>query len=71
MVFDMGDKINGLDEAYACTTTPKEVGPCGRSVCSIQKVEEEGDDVVKYGEQVRFVTNPYVFHKPLYLHSCQ
>ncbi len=71
MVFDMGDKINGLDEAYACTTTPKEVGPCGRSICSIQKVDlEEGDDVVKYGEQVRFVTNPYIFHKPLYLHSC-
>ena len=71
MVFDMGDKINGVDEAYACTTTVKEIGPCGRSICSIQKVElEEGDDVVRYGEQVRFVTNPYIFHKPLYLHSC-
>ena len=72
MVFDMGDKINGVDEAYACTTTPKEIGPCGRSICSIQKVNlEEGDDVVKYGEQVRFVTNPHFFHKPLYLHSMQ
>lgn len=72
MVFDMGDKINGADEAYACTTTTKEVGPCGRSVCSILKVNDgEGDDTVRYGEQVRFVTNPYIFHKPLYLHSTQ
>lgn len=73
MVFDMGDKITGTaDEAYACTTTPTEVGPCGRSICSIEKANnEEGDNVVRYGEQVRFVTNPYVFHKPLYLHSTQ
>ena len=72
MVFDMGDKINGVDEAYACTTTSNMVGPCGRSICSIEKVDlEEGDDTVRYGEQVRFVTNPYILHKPLYLHSCQ
>jgi hypothetical protein len=72
MVVDMDDRINGVDEAYACTTTTKNVGPCGRSICSIQKVNmEEGDDVVRYGEQVRFLTNPYIFHKPLYLHSTQ
>ena len=72
MVFDLDDKIQSVDEAYATTTCPKEVGPCGRSIVSILKVEtEEGDDVVRYGEQVRFMTNPYFFHKPLYLHSTQ
>ena len=72
LVTDMGDKINGVDEAYACTTTSSNVGPCGRSVACVQKVEVgEGDDIVRYGEQVRFVSNPYIFHKPLYMHSCQ
>lgn len=72
LVFDTADKITSSDEAYACTTTTRDVGPCGRSVLSIQKVNQgEGDDTVRYGEQVRFVTNPYIFHKPLYLHSTQ
>jgi hypothetical protein len=69
----MDDKINSMDsEAYACTTTSNAIGPCGRSVCSIIKVDAgEGDDIVRYGEQVRFMTNPYIFHKPLCLHSTQ
>ena len=71
LVFDMGDKITSSDEAYACTTTKNEVGPVGRSILSVQKVENDGDDVVRYGEQVRFVTNPYIFSKPLYLMSTQ
>ena len=71
LVFDLGDKITSVDEAYACTTTTKDLGPCGRNVMSVQKVEQEGDAVVRYGEPVRFVTNPYVFNKPLYLHSTQ
>ena len=32
LVFDMGDRITSHDEAYACTTTDKDVGPCARSV---------------------------------------
>jgi hypothetical protein len=71
LVFDMGDKITSSDEAYACTTTVREVGPVGRSILSIQKVQDEGDDLVRYGEHVRFVTNPYIFSKPLYLMSSQ
>lgn len=50
LVFDTGDKIVSSDEAYACTTTAKDNGPCGRSVAFFQKVEEEGDDVIKYGQ---------------------
>lgn len=50
LVFDMGDKITSSDEAYACTTTKNDVGPVGRSILSVQKVENDGDDVVRYGE---------------------
>ena len=50
LVFDMGDKITSTDEAYACTTTKQEIWPVGRSILSVQKVEQEGDDVVRYGE---------------------
>ena len=70
LVFDMGDKIASLEEAYACTTTPKNVGACGRSILSLKEVESCGTDgVIRYGDTVRFVTNQYIFHKPLYLHS--
>lgn len=72
LVFDMSDKITSNDEAYGCTTTSKMVGACGRSIVHIQKVNKnEGDDTVKYGEQVRFVTNPWINDKELYLHSQQ
>mmetsp|Transcript_17697 Transcript_17697/g.29929 ORF Transcript_17697/g.29929 Transcript_17697/m.29929 type:complete len:243 (+) Transcript_17697:295-1023(+) len=68
----MDDKIVSNEEAYACTTTTRQIGPCGRSILHINKVNtEEGDDLVRYGEQVRFVTNPYIFYKPLYLNSTQ
>ena len=71
-MFDIGDVITSIDESYACTTTTKDTPPQGRSVLFIEKVnQEEGDEVVKYGEQLRFVTNPYFYVKPLYLHSCQ
>ena len=71
LVIDTGDRITSSDEAYACTTTKQEVGPVGRSVLNVQKVDQEGDDMVRYGEHVRFVTNPYIFSKPLYLMSSQ
>lgn len=51
LVFDLDDKIISSDEAYACTTTTKDIGPCGRSVVFFQKVnEEEGDEIIKYGQ---------------------
>lgn len=72
LVFDMDDKICSVEEAYACTTTVNSVGPVGRSVLHIECVElSNSEGKVCYGDQVRFVTNPYIFHKPLYLHSCQ
>lgn len=70
LVFDMDDKVVSVDEAYACTTTKQALGPCGRSVLHVQSVDNaDSEDQVVYGQPVRFVTNPYIFHKPLYLHS--
>ena len=51
LVFDMGDKIISSDEAYACTTTIKNIGPCARSILKLLKVDtEDNDSIVKYGE---------------------
>ena len=70
LVFDMDDKVVSVDEAYACTATKSQVGPCGRSILYVQCVDNaNSEEKVCYGDQVRFVTNPYIFHKPLYLSS--
>jgi hypothetical protein len=51
LVFDTSDKITSHDEAYACTTTDKPIGPCARSVLVITKAEDDGapDNIVRYG----------------------
>lgn len=67
----MSDRITTHDEAYAVTTTDN-VGPCARSVVSIEKVNPNDgapDDRVRFGQEIRLVANPYILHKPLYLHS--
>jgi hypothetical protein len=50
LVFDTGDKIDSSDEAYTCSTSVKDNRSCGRSVVFFQKIDEEDDDIVKYGE---------------------
>ena len=72
LVYDMSDKITSHDEAYACTTTDKEIGPCARSVLVLTKAEDDGapDNVIRYGQKIRFESNPYIYNKKLYLHSC-
>jgi hypothetical protein len=47
----MSDRITSHDEAYACTTTDKEIGPCARSVLILTKAEDDGapDNLVRYG----------------------
>jgi hypothetical protein len=39
LVFDMSDRVTSHDEAYATTTTDKDVGPCARSVFVLVKGE--------------------------------
>lgn len=71
LVFDMSDRITSHDEAYACTTTDKDIGPCARSVLTLSKAEDDGagDNVIRYGQKIKFESNPYIYSKPLYLHS--
>ena len=74
LVFDMSDRITTHDEAYAVTSTDRDIGPCARSVLSIERVNPSDgspDNLVHYGQEIRLVANPYICHKPLYLHSCQ
>jgi len=74
LVFDMGDKVTSQDEAYAVTTTDKDIGPCARSVLIICKAEDDGapkNDFLRYGQKIKLQANPYIHAKPLYLHSNQ
>ena len=73
LVFDSGDKVTSQDEAYACTTSSKTVGPCARSVVILTKAEDDGetDKVVRYGQKIRFEATTHLMGKKLYLHSCQ
>ena len=70
LVCDMSDRITTHDEAYAVTSSEK-VGPCARSVFKIELNGKQGqDDIVRYGQEVRILANPYILNKPLYLNSC-
>ena len=69
LVCDMSDRITTHDEAYAVTSSEK-VGPCARSVFKIELNGKQGqDDIVRYGQEVRILANPYILNKPLYLFS--
>ena len=73
LVFDMSDKITSHDEAYACTTTDKDIGPVARAVFIISKAEQDAfqDNILRYGQKIKLESNPYIYGKKLYLHSCQ
>lgn len=52
LVFDMSDRITSHDEAYGVTATTKEIGPCARSVLTIERADfEDGapDNMIRYG----------------------
>ena len=52
----MSDKIKSHDEAYACTTTDKDVGPCARSVLVLANADEGApkDGIIRYGQKIQF-----------------
>ena len=76
LAFDMGDRINSNDEAYAVTGCEK-IAPCARAVYTI--VQNVGqmrgagaqDGIVRYGDEIRIMSTPHIYNKPLYLNSCQ
>lgn len=55
LVCDMSDRITSNDEAYAVTTTEKEVGACARSIVHIMNGGDgnqggpASDTLVRYG----------------------
>jgi hypothetical protein len=72
LVMDMGDKITSNDEAYAVTTTPKELGPCARSIFIFDKADPKDtqtDGLVHFGQKLRLLANPHLYNKKLYLNS--
>lgn len=75
LVCDMSDRITSNDEAYAVTTTDKTVGACARSVVHIVRASAPkagtpaGDDMVRYGQEIRLQSNELICNKPLYLAS--
>lgn len=74
LVFNTADRVQGtVDECYMLTTTNDAPGPVKRSVFSLVRAEEQdifgSDDVVRYGQKVKIVSNPYAFKKPLFVSS--
>lgn len=74
MVCDMSDRITSSDEAYAVTTTEKEVGACARSIVHITRGSSTtsgaaSDDFVRYGQEIRLQSNDFICNKPLFLSS--
>jgi len=70
LVTDLGDKLTGSEEAYAVTTTTSKIGACARSVLILQKANEnEGDELVRYGQDIRLKMNQFLSSKDLYLAS--
>ena len=67
----MSDKITSHDEAYATTTTDKDIGPCARSVFVLTRAEDDGssDNVIRFGQKIKFESKPYIYSQKLYLHS--
>ena len=53
------------------TATKQNVGPIARSVFILEKAAEDGapDNCVRYGQDIRLVTNKVMMNKPLYLQS--
>lgn len=53
LVVDIGERILSNEEAYVVNTTDSEIGPCGRSVFSIERAPDEddefSDEFVHYG----------------------
>ena len=52
LVIDTDDKITSVDEAYACTATKENIGPCGRSILYVESVNNPATagQHVLYGE---------------------
>jgi len=72
LVIDIGEKIISNEEEYAVTVTPNNIGAITRSIFAIERVSEKDgfeNDLVHYGQPIRFRSNDLLMKKPLYLRS--
>ena len=74
LVFNTADRAAGtVDECYMLTTTNDAPGPVKRSVFQIVKAEKMdifgSDDIIRYGQKVKIMANPYAFKKDLFISS--
>lgn len=72
LVCNMADRVGSVDEAYMVNTRVGTVGPIARSVYIIQRAKGNNldDKKVRYGDEVRIKSNPFIADKDLFLHSC-
>lgn len=72
LVANIGEKIATYEEAYAVTSSPHISGPNARCIFLVERVNPAdgyADNVVHYGQEVKFVTNPALHSRRLFLKS--
>jgi hypothetical protein len=73
LAFNTQDRMPGVDECYTLTTTTEAPGPVKRAMFQISKAEKVdvfgNDNIIRYGQKVKIVSNPYAFKKALYVAS--
>lgn len=75
LVIDMGERVNGLDEAYGLTTSKDNPGPVTRSIFTIHRAEKmdifggPDDHTIRFGQKVKLMSTPYIYRKKLYVSS--
>lgn len=73
LVFNLGDKQPGLAESYMVTTTKVNPGPVARSIFVLRKADVHDpfgkDDIIRYGQKVKFESSVYACNKSLKLSS--
>ncbi len=75
MVMDMGDRVLGVEEGYQLSTCKDNPGPVTRSMFVICRAEKQdifggpNDPVIRYGQKVKLMANPYIYRKKLFVSS--
>jgi len=75
LVMDCGDKIPNVEEAFSitCTGAGQNPGPMTRSVFKLIRVDDMdifgSDELIRYGQKIKFESNPYLYRKKLQLSS--
>ena len=72
LVVNPNEKVATYEEAYSCTSSPHITGPSARCIFLLERADPSDgfqDNVVHYGQKVRFATNPYLQDRKMWLKS--